>query len=48
MESARDVNQQQGVAAMNVMNKIALVTGAAQESDEQPVWNWQNAEQLLR
>ncbi len=27
MESARDVNQQQGVAAMNVMNKIALVTG---------------------
>lgn len=27
MESVRDVNQQQGVAAMNVMNKIALVTG---------------------
>lgn len=33
---------------MNVMNKIALVTGAAQESEEQPAWNWQNAERLLR
>lgn len=48
MESARYMKQQQGVAAMKVMNKVALVTGAVQESEEQPVWNWLNAERLLQ
>lgn len=48
MESEIYFSQQQGVAAMNVLNKIALVTGAAQESEKQPVWNWQSAGRLWR